>query len=70
MNEQQAAFVALIEAERAARRITWSQVAREAGIPRSTISRLIHGSEVYSNAVFALWGWLDAQQQPALLEAE
>src|SRR4051812_11562716 len=59
------AFIEILEAERAARHKTWSQVAREAGLPRSTVSRLLHGSEVYAGAVWALWDWLDAQTAPA-----
>jgi transcriptional regulator with XRE-family HTH domain len=56
------AFFSALDAERQARRITWKQVASEAGISQSTLTRLAQGRrpDVDSLAVLVDWAGLKA----------
>lgn len=56
------AFFSALDAERQARRMTWKQVADEAGISQSTLTRLAQGRrpDVDSLAVLVDWAGLKA----------
>lgn len=50
-------FYAALEAERAARAFTWKQVAREAGVSASTLTRMAQGKRPDVNTLAALASW-------------
>jgi hypothetical protein len=56
------AFFSALDAERQARRMTWKQVAGEAGISQSTLTRLAQGRrpDVDSLAILVDWAGLKA----------
>ena len=52
------ALYAALEAERAARGVTWAQIARETGVSASTITRTRRGGRMEVDGMLALVGWL------------
>jgi len=56
-----AALHGALDAERQSRRMSWRQVAREAGISPSTLSRLGNGFKPDVDAFAKLVGWLGVQ---------
>jgi transcriptional regulator with XRE-family HTH domain len=55
------AFYAALDMQRSARRITWKEVAQEAGVSASTLTRMKQGKrpDIDSMAALAGWGGLD-----------
>lgn len=52
-----AAFYAALDAERQSRKLTWKQVAREAGISASTLTRMAQGKRPDVDSLAALVNW-------------
>lgn len=52
-----AAFFAALDAEREARGLTWKQVAAEAGVSASTLTRMGQGRKPDVDSLAALAGW-------------
>lgn len=54
-------FYAALDAERQTRRLTWKQVAEEAGVSASTLTRMAQGRrpDVDTMAALAAWSGLD-----------
>jgi transcriptional regulator with XRE-family HTH domain len=63
MDEQRTAFLNALDAERAARGLSWRAVARAAGVDQSAIWRLRNGKPVMDTAIWKLWAWLDSLEQ-------
>jgi transcriptional regulator with XRE-family HTH domain len=59
-----AAFFAALDAQRAAKRLTWKQVAEASGVSASTLTRMAQGKrpDVDGLAALASWSGLDANQ--------
>jgi transcriptional regulator with XRE-family HTH domain len=51
------AFYAALNAARLSRRLTWKEVAREAGVNASTLSRIGQGAKPDVNGLAALLAW-------------
>jgi transcriptional regulator with XRE-family HTH domain len=58
------AFYAALDGQRQSRRLNWKQVAREAGISASTLTRIAQGKrpDVDSLAALLTWSGLKAEQ--------
>lgn len=54
-----ALYVAL-DRKRRQRRILWRQIAREAGVSPSTLTRIGQGHQIYSDGLVKLMAWLGA----------
>jgi transcriptional regulator with XRE-family HTH domain len=58
-----AAFFAALDAKRAARRITWKQVAEETGVSASTLTRMAQGRRPDVDGLAALLRWSGLQAE-------
>jgi transcriptional regulator with XRE-family HTH domain len=59
-----AAFFAALDAKRAARRITWKQVAEETGVSASTLTRMAQGRRPDVDGLAALLKWSGLRAEP------
>mgnify|MGYP000916649723 FL=1 len=51
------AFFAALDAQRAAKRLTWKKVAEQAGVPASTLTRMSQGKRPDIDSLASLCGW-------------
>lgn len=64
-----ALYVAL-DRQRRQRRIQWRQIAREAGVSPSTLTRIGQGHMIYADALVRLMAWLGADSIAAFTKRE
>jgi transcriptional regulator with XRE-family HTH domain len=57
------AFYAALNAERASRGLNWKEVAEQAGVQASTITRIGQGKKPDVNGLTALLGWSNLQAE-------
>jgi transcriptional regulator with XRE-family HTH domain len=64
------AFYAALDAERESRKKTWKQVAREAGISASTLTRMAQGKRPDVDSLAALVSWSGLRSDDYMVRAE
>jgi transcriptional regulator with XRE-family HTH domain len=64
------AFYAALDAERKSRKKTWKQVAREAGISASTLTRMAQGKRPDVDSLAALVSWSGLRADDYMVRAE
>ncbi len=65
-----AAFYASLDAERESRKLTWKQVAREAGVSASTLTRMAQGKRPDLDSLAALLSWSGLRADDFVLRPE
>jgi len=61
------AFFAAIDAQRTARKLVWKQVAEEAGVSASTLTRMAQGRRPDVDGLAALLGWSGLKAEDFLI---